>query len=53
MSEMIMENQVIETEEEVQERQKRLRRKNIAVGLTILAFIVLLYFVSYIRVSTL
>lgn len=31
----------------------RLRRKNMAVGLTIVAFIIVLYFVSYIRISSL
>ena len=46
-----MSEQDNQTEEEA--RMKRLRRKNIAVGLTIVGFIVLLYLVSYVRISTL
>ncbi len=53
MSDIVMNDQVTESEEELQARAKRLRRKNMAVGFTILAFIVLLYFVSYIRITTL
>jgi len=47
-------NEIIqETEDEKAERAKRLRQKNIVLGLALFGFIILLYMVSYVRITSL
>ncbi|WP_420548215.1 hypothetical protein [Curvivirga sp.] len=48
-----MNDQVQETEDEKADRAKRLRQKNIVLGLALVGFIVLLYMVSYVRITSL